>query len=222
MNREAERHLDKAESYLGKGDGWYRKAAAEIVAAQEADPSLSNREIGERFDRSATWVREMATFATTSLPEAKSPKWTRGSHATTAEIQAGAQKLLAEAPMEQVERIVEALPKKRQQAIAAAAGHGYSKLREEYDRREREMTPAQRKEREAAVGEVASHAGRVLAPFSTLSIANHLDSATDLLKEMIENDSLTSEMLKTIDTALAAFLDEYKVAQARAGMEAGA
>lgn len=221
MNREAERHLDKAEGYLGKGDGWYAKAADEIIAARVADTTLGYREIGTRFGKSDKWARSLVTWRTSASPDTH-VDWQRGSHATAAEIQAGARKLLAEAPMEQVERLVDALPKERQQAIAAAAGHGYSKLREEYDRREREMTPAQRKEREAAVGEVGSFAGRVIAPFSTMSIANHLDAATDTLREMVEQDSITSEMLATIDTALAAFLDEYKVAQARVGTEAGA
>jgi len=107
MNAAAERHLTKAEGFLAKGDGWYRKAGEEILAAMEADSTLSNREIGAVFGRSATWVREMVTFATTSLPDAKSPNWTRGTHATAAEIEAGVQKALSD-------------PKKRREIVYGA------------------------------------------------------------------------------------------------------
>ena len=220
---EVERHLAKAQSYLAKGEAWYRKAGEEIELAREAGATWP--QIGDRLDRSKSWCQRVSEWAK-SPANGGSPDtpidWKRGSHGTTAEIQAGARKLLAEAPMEQVERIIETLPKERKQAVAAAAGHQYSKLREEMEERERNLTPAQHKEREAAGATIDTHVGRVMAPFSSLSIANHLEQATDLLKEMVEGHAVSPEVMTAIDTALAAFLDEYKVAQAMVGTEAGA
>jgi|SRR5215471_10647544 len=120
MNTKAEGHLAKAEGYFAKGDAWYAKAADEIIAAKEADSTLSNREIGERFGRSENWARRVVTWRTTSTPE--SPiDWGRGSHATTAEIQAGAEKLLKTAPLETVEHLVEKLTPKQAAKVAQAA-----------------------------------------------------------------------------------------------------
>ena len=98
----AEGHLAKAEGYLAKGDAWYAKAADEIIAAQKADTTLSNREIAARFDKGEKWVRSLVQWRTTSSPETPID-WGRGSHATAAEIQAGAEKLLKTAPLETVE-----------------------------------------------------------------------------------------------------------------------
>src|SRR5215467_8163704 len=120
MNTKAEGHLAKAEGYLAKGDAWYAKAADEIIAAQTADTTLSNREIAARFNKGEKWVRSLVQWRTTSTPE--SPiDWGRGSHATTAEIQAGAEKLLKTAPLETVEHIVEKLTPKQAAKVAQAA-----------------------------------------------------------------------------------------------------
>ena len=64
MNAAAERHLAKAEGYLTRGESFYHRAVEEIVAAQTADSTLSNREIGKRFDRSEAWVRKLVQWHT--------------------------------------------------------------------------------------------------------------------------------------------------------------
>lgn len=130
MNQAAERHLDKAATYLAKGEEWYRKAAAEIVAAQAADSTLSLTEIGKRFDRSKDWVSRIVRWSTTGSPEID---WSRGSHATVTEIRKGAEKLFREAPMEQIESIIEKLPIERQRQIGSAAGHAHLKRMTEID-----------------------------------------------------------------------------------------
>jgi len=108
MNRAAEQHLAKAEGYFAKGNAWYAKAADEIIAAKEADTTLGNREIGVWFKKSDRWVRTIVTWRTTASPETP-VDWERGSHATTAEIKTGAEKLLRDAP-EAIEEILENLP----------------------------------------------------------------------------------------------------------------
>jgi hypothetical protein len=64
MNDQAVIHLAKAKDYVAKGEEFYRKAAKEIAAAQEADPQLSKREIGEWFERGEDWVREIVRWGT--------------------------------------------------------------------------------------------------------------------------------------------------------------
>jgi hypothetical protein len=66
MNKTAEKHLLKAEGYLAKGEEFYRKAAAEFIAAKEADHTLSNREIAERFGKHESWARKIVAWGTSS------------------------------------------------------------------------------------------------------------------------------------------------------------
>jgi hypothetical protein len=218
MNRSAEQHLAKAESYLVKGDGWYHKAADEIVAAQEADPTLGQQQIAEWLGKSRTWVRDIVTWNTSGRPDAVA--WHRGSHATRAEIEAGAEKLLRHAPLEQVERVIEKLPSARKQAIAASAGHSYHQARREYDEAEARLTPAQRKEREASAEAVTQPVRRAVAGFAALDIVGHLEQATEELRELVGDASVTKQLLRQIEKAHADWCDELEVARGMAGLEA--
>ena len=216
MNQSAERHLAKAETYIGKGEAWYRKAALEIVAAQESDPALTNREIGEYLGGySKDWVRKVVAWSTTD--EAPRTPFMEP-HRDSTDVR-GAKRVLATAPLEQVEQIIATLPKDRQQAIAAATGDRHATARQTYDERERDMTPAARKEREAAVEEADQHVADLMSGFDHLSIATNLRVSTDILQEMIAKNTITPEGLSHIDQALAGFLDEYKVAQAAVSQE---
>ena len=62
MNRNAERHLVAAQKLLAKGDDYYGRAADEIVAAREADPGLTTREIGAWFGHKESWVRQIVAW----------------------------------------------------------------------------------------------------------------------------------------------------------------
>jgi hypothetical protein len=64
MNREAQRHLDKAKSYIEKGDQFHRRAADEIIAAMKADPSLTQVQVGEWFGYSGKWVSDLVSWRT--------------------------------------------------------------------------------------------------------------------------------------------------------------
>jgi hypothetical protein len=118
MNQAARKHLDRAKDLIERGESYYRKAAEEIIAAQKADPTLSNREIGEWFGRGKDWVRNLVLWHTNGEPD-RPIDWRRGSHGTANEIRAGAKKLLREAPPEQVEQIIAELPPERQSVIAS-------------------------------------------------------------------------------------------------------
>ena len=141
MNKEAERHLVKAEGHLAKGEAFYRKAAAEIVAAQEADFKLTYKQIGERVGRSDGWVRRLVTWSTDETCTLALP-----SSEPTGQVAARhARGVLRNAPLEQVEQIISDLPKERQQAIAAAAGDRYAQHRQRHDEEQaRQLTPGER------------------------------------------------------------------------------
>jgi hypothetical protein len=220
MNRNAQRHLDRAKTYLDKGDGFYEKAADEIIAARGETP-LTWKEVAAAVGKSAKWCQQVVAWRESGSTNLPKPEWQRGSHATTAEIKQGAKKLLRDAPMEQVERIIEDLPQERQQAIAAAAGHDYSKYRERLEEEARNRTPAQQKEIEAAEGAVDRFAGRALSGFTSLSIAQHLQEATKKLREMIERDALSGEVMAPIDKAYDELATEIEVARAMTGLETG-
>jgi hypothetical protein len=214
MNHTAERHLAQAATYIGRGDEFYWKAGEEILAAQQADPTLSLREAARRISRSEKWVRTIVRHVTTAEPGSQLD-WERGSHATAAEIREGAEKLLREAPAEQVEQIVASLPADRQVILGAAVGDAYSISRREFDEEELALPPAQRKEREAAQGKVSDHVGRAMAGLDTFGIVNHLGQATSILSRMIAEDALTEEYMQQVDAALSEFLGEYRVAMAK-------
>lgn len=64
MNSTAEQHLAKAKDYVARGEEFYRKAAEEIVAALQADATLSQREVGEWFGRTQQWVSDIVRWST--------------------------------------------------------------------------------------------------------------------------------------------------------------
>lgn len=215
MNREAARHVDKAVGYIERGEGFYRKAAEEIVAAQKADPTLSNREIGEHFERSATWVRDLVRWITTSQSTAPTPY---SGQADAVNLRKTKQ-MLREAPMEQVEQIVSSLPKSRQLAIAAAAGDRYATARQEHDEREARLTPAERREREQAGERLTRPVRQAAAGFTTLGISGHLEQAAEELNELNADASLTPKAMKPITRAHEAWVAAYEFAMQLVGDE---
>lgn len=216
MNREAERHLTKAVGYVERGEGYYRKAAEEIVAATEADPTLSQREIGERIGRSKQWVQRLLAWE-------RDPS---SGHATPYGGQADAinvrktKQILREAPMEQVEQIVATLPPERQKAIAAAAGHGYLGARQDYDEAERRRTPEDRREQAEARERLTRPVRQASGDFAALGIAAHLEQAIEELRELVADASLTPQAARRIRPLLDTFVTEFQFAEALLGEEA--
>lgn len=220
MNREAERHLDQAGKFLGKGEENYRKAAFHIQAAKDA--GASTEVVAAALGRSTHWIQHVLKWA--ASPESKEHPSPFGGKTPEQKGRGAveARRILREAPLEQVEQIIAELPFERQQAVAAAAGDRYAKVRQAADEKERGLTPAQRKEREAAVETVRQGSAEMMAGLDALAIVTDLEHATELLAAMVEKSVITPDGMRRIDTALAAFLDEYKVAQAMVGEEARA
>lgn len=215
MTNDAEKHLKAAAKLLAKGDGFYAQAADEIIAAQKADPTLGNREIGRRFDKSHEWVRKLVAWRTSDTSSLPTPY---AGEAEAINVRKTKQ-MLREAPLEQVEQMIAELPQDRQTAIAASLGDGYAKARVAENERVRNLTPAQQKEIEAAKGAITAPIDRALGPMTTLRVVNYIDQATDGVKELIEKDALTKEAYTEIHEALTRFNTELNVALAMAGLE---
>ena len=69
----AQQHLTKAKTYVDKGQDYFRKASEEILAAKDADPTLSNREIGRQLGRSHVWVGKLIGWYMSGNPLTTTP-----------------------------------------------------------------------------------------------------------------------------------------------------
>jgi|SRR5215472_8249056 len=100
MKTETKQRLDQAADYLSQGEGFYHKAAHEIVTALEGDPSLTHREAAAFFGKSSTWINNLLRWHRNG---AEGPiDWSRGSHGTKKELEAGINKFLEEASPEEL------------------------------------------------------------------------------------------------------------------------
>jgi hypothetical protein len=117
-------HLSRAAEYIAKGDGWYSKAADEIIAARKEDVQLTWKQTAEKVNRSDSWCRRLVAERTKVIAGEQAgvevvPDWhQRGSHGTKAEIEAGARKLLA-SPGE-AKKLFASLPPEAQKTVAKA------------------------------------------------------------------------------------------------------
>lgn len=144
-------HLAKAKEYIAKGEGYYRKAADEIIAAKQADSTLSNRAIGERIGKSRDWVRLLVQARTNGdevAPFAKRPTDDSGA----------AKRVARERPEELADAIESAPPEARRRAveaisnaaaddpetrasIAGAGARASRAMQEDAEQRERKRSP---------------------------------------------------------------------------------
>lgn len=128
-------------------------------------------------------------------------------------------KYLSELPLEAVEQVVSELPRERQRAIGAVAGNEYLKARQDYSEGEASLTPAQRKAREATSSSIETNTNKMVAAFGTGTLIDHIETATEMLREQIEQHAVIGEMLPAVGKALERLQQEYEVACAMAGLE---
>lgn len=94
----------------------------------------------------------------------------------------------------------------------------YHGLRQQ--RADQYVEPVERKARDAAARDVTERAvAPVLGEFGKLELVATLESAVDLLREMVEERSLDPDRLHAIHEALDAFVRELEVADASVGLE---
>jgi hypothetical protein len=212
MNRTAERHITKAKGYLAKGDEFYGRAADEMIAAREADPTVGYPELAAEFGRGKDWARTLVQWRTSgeyTRPPFSEPKG--------AVANRHAKAVLKDAPLEQLETIIDQLPKERQQAIAAAAKDSWMGARQERDDQINRLTPAEEVERYEA-GRRADQLGRRIGgTLGTIELVLVLEQAADLIRDMTAAEELTPEIMQRIEEAHTAFVTELEFAKALAG-----
>lgn len=130
-----------------------------------------------------------------------------------------AKRVIADAPLELIEQLLDELPDERREEVAAVAGHRRSKARVERSKKEKAMTPAQLKAREANRSVIDDFAAALTSPFISASIVLLIEQATDKLRELVAGNAMTSEAEKEIAAALIDLNREFQVASAMAGVE---
>jgi predicted transcriptional regulator len=128
-------------------------------------------------------------------------------------------RVLADAPMEAIERQIEKLPPERRQRIAAAAGSPYHQARVEREEHERDLSVRERSERDAAVHTATAPARRLLAFAGSAAIVAGLGVARERLHEIISDGELTADAVREIEEARDAFDAEFQVACGLVGIE---
>lgn len=63
-DKRATLHLARAKAYLAKGEGFYRKAAEEIVAAMAEDTTLGYGRVAYAIGKSESWCRDIVSWST--------------------------------------------------------------------------------------------------------------------------------------------------------------
>ena len=125
-------------------------------------------------------------------------------------------RVLSTASDEELERIIEKMPKERVQHLAAAAGNAYH--REAVKVRE-PLTEREQRERDSTARELTRPVKQAAAGFASLGIVGHIEQATEELNELVADGSLTLRLVKQIERALEKFTSALEMAEALAGGE---
>jgi hypothetical protein len=107
--------------------------------------------------------------------------------------------VLSTAPMEQVERVLEKLPKERQEQIAAATGDSYMQAKREAVERRSRMTDEERQADWEATERLNEIQRNLFGQEEALSIRINLLNAAETLERMIERGTLTPKAARLIE-----------------------
>lgn len=130
-----------------------------------------------------------------------------------------AKRVLAEASSEEIEELIDDLPKEQREQLAAAAGHPRQKARSERKKKEQGRSEADKKAREANRSLIDDFAAALTSPFISASIVLLIEQATEKLHELIEGNAMTPDAEKEIAAALIDLNREFQVASAMSGVE---
>jgi len=204
-------HIEKAASYITRGAEFYRKAAIELTAAREE--GYTWKTISEGVGRSQSWCKELVAKGKSGQYSAPFAGEYGGvkTRLTTS--------MLKDAPMEEIERVIEKLPRERRNQIGRAFDHPYSTARADFADRERNLSEREKQEREAAVEQITKPARQMVADFGSMTIVNHLETALEKLSELVADSSLSTRAVRQIDRAYEALGAELEVARALVGIE---
>jgi len=214
------RKIAKGETDL---DSWKWRRADSMTVASEAGANL--REIGAAAGLSHQPVKEHLSIVSAYPDKKRRPSFSEAYKIVTGDKVARLEELqtkrqLEKAPMERIERIMSELPRERQEAIAAAAGSSFHQARQEAREHERNLTDRERRERDEAVDRISRPIKRAAAGFTALGIIGHLDQATEELRELNADASVTPELARKIERAHDRFERELRFAWQMLGEEA--
>lgn len=220
-------HLEQAKQYLTIAESGDSKREAYKLAAEEivehiAETSDSQTLVATKIGRDTGSVSRLLRWRKEGYPEGTTPFTMadpNGSLPTQRAALSHTKKVLRDAPLEQVEQIIDELPEERKRAIKAAVGDDYARLLQNSAERERNMTEAQRQEIAAAQDSITEGGRRAVASFSTLGVVGHLEQATEELRELVSDQSLTLEMWREVEKALNELYEEAQVAAAMVGLD---
>lgn len=118
MSRDSVDHLERAKVYIGKGEEYYRRAAEEILAAMNEDPTLSYREVAAAIGRDKSWVHKIVQWSTSVVDDNCPTPFSEAAGKPNRD-ESGAKKMIRERPEFVAEAIAKADPE-TQRKIAAA------------------------------------------------------------------------------------------------------
>src|SRR5262249_23132330 len=99
--------------------------------------------------------------------------------------------------------------------VVAATGDPYLAARQGVREQQRSMTEAEKREVENA----GRQARQAVTPFEALSIANHIEAATDKLNELVTDAVPTPEVLRTGGEADETWRSTLRMARQMLGVE---
>lgn len=123
MTKTAEKHLAAAKDYVAKGEQFYRKAAAEMVAAKNEGATWV--EIGDGVDRSDEWCKVVVAWAKTPANSNKSTL--PFSEPQGAVAQRHARSVLRQADAEALSEVMASLSPERIAVVAQTAHEAHLK-----------------------------------------------------------------------------------------------
>jgi hypothetical protein len=208
MNKVAEKHLTKAKLYLAQGDELYRKAKGEIDAAIAA--GASQREVSRYLLKSQSWVRDVIAWDGTG---------TLYGHDTEARQNRQARQVMREAPMEQVEQIIDDLPPERQAQIVGSIAKKPGMEKKIVDAMIRHEPSLPPHERERIAAETKQQVGKLVQPFTIAEIVNLILEARDVLHEMIDKGAIDAAADEQISQAINELTAELEMGRLLMGKE---
>jgi len=115
MTNEAQKHLVKAGKLIAKGDGFYREAGAEIALAREAGATWTV--IGDALGRSSSWCKTVAEWSKTPANDGPTSFTPYSGTGRPHQDKVATRKVLREAPVDEVEKLLDELPAERKAEI---------------------------------------------------------------------------------------------------------
>lgn len=200
-------HLSKAKNYIAKGEDYYRRAADEIIAAREEDPTLGWPAVAERVGMSRTWCQQLVQWRTTR--QATGSPFARDEGETERKDRAAAKTVLAEA--EQRRKVMADLePAELEKVIEDANDVAFERTqaRREEHQADGRTTPAS-----AGIGDWDP--GESWADTLVIRVARNARELSDHVKRwgLVVNALTDEETLAYLDTA------ERQIAEIRAAAQ---